>query len=165
MKRIVNALILALILAAIGTGTAWAALKEIPENKAQEKLQHATTGALPGDAKALEAALAAKSPVAYKILVIDSTEGEDKTAYLDRVAEKWGLPKADQLYLIIYTGSNYDIRFYMGANFRKNGVTVDEMLKLVRAQYLANSQKGLVADGLAKLIEAVNQRMATGSGM
>lgn len=69
---------------------------------------------LPGDAKALEQALQAASPVKYKVLVIDSTEGED----LDRVAESWGQPKADTLLLVLFTQDNYDLRFYMGANFR-----------------------------------------------
>jgi uncharacterized membrane protein YgcG len=149
----------ALAITAVLTGVTYAATRPIPEKQPQVALQNTTDVQLPGDAKALEAALQAGGPVQYKILVIDSSDGEDKTDYLDRVAEKWGLPAADTLYLVLYAKENYDIRFYMGANFRSGNVSVDEMLGMVRNLYLAKSQKGDTAGGLADLINAVNQRM------
>jgi uncharacterized membrane protein YgcG len=152
----------AVAMTAILAGVTYAATRTVPENQAEVVLQNTTESPLPGNADALSTVLKAQSPVKYKILVIDSTEGEDKTDYLDRVAEKWGVPAADTLYLVIYTKDNYDIRFYMGANFRTQGVTVDEMLALVRQQYLAGkNQKGDVSAALANLINAVNVRMSS----
>lgn len=150
----------ALAMTAVFAGVAYAAIRPVPENQPQVTLQNTTEAQLPGDGAALEEALKQSSPVQYKILVIDSTDEEDKTDYLDRVAEKWGLPGPDMLYLVIYTKENYDIRFYMGASFRTAGVTVDEMLGLVRTHYLAQKRDGDVSGALAELIAAVNHRMS-----
>jgi len=144
---------------ACSVGVAYAAGRPVPENVPGVAVQNTTGGQLPGNTAALEAALSATGPVKYKILVVDSTEGEDLTAYLDRVAAEWGVPGPDTLYLILYAGDNFNIRFYMGANFRTAGVDVDEMLSLVRTHYLAGKRGGDVAGALADLIGAVNQRM------
>lgn len=141
------------------TGVAMAANRPIPDPKPNTVFQSEVPEQLPGDQNAWKAALNAPSPVKYRVLVIDDTDGEDRTAYLDRMAEKWGLPAADELYLVLFTKANYDLRFYMGANFRAKGVTVDEMLSLARTHYFTKSQKGDVTGGLADLVTAVNQRM------
>jgi len=148
---------------ACSAGVAYAAMRPVPEMLPGVAVQNTTGVPLPGDQAALEAALSAPGPVQYKIVVIDSTEGEDPTAYLDRVAAEWGVPGPDTLYLIIYTEDNYNIRFYMGANFRAAGVDVDEMLTLVRTHYLAGKREGDVAGALADLIGAVNRRMGGGA--
>lgn len=144
-------------------GVALAANRPIPDPKPDTVFQSEVPDPLPGDQSAWKQALDAPSPVRYRVLVIDDTDGEDRTDYLDRMAEKWGLPAADQLYLVIFTKANYDLRFYMGANFRAKGVTVDEMLTLVRTHYFVKSQKGDVAGGLADLVNAVNRRMGGGA--
>ncbi len=160
MMRTVKTLLIVAAIALVFAGVAVAANRPVPENQAQAPVQNTLKSELPGDNSSLEKALLVESTVKYKILVIDSTDGEDKTAYLDRVAESWGQPKADTLLLVVFTQDNYDLRFFMGANFRTQNVSVDEMLKLVRGSYFAKSQKGNVAGGLADLITAVNARMA-----
>jgi uncharacterized membrane protein YgcG len=161
MKRFIPALIL-LLLALVGAGTALAAtLQPVPEVQKDQAIQVVNELAkLPGETKALDEALKAKGPVTYKILLVDTVGEEDPTAYLDRVAEKWGVPAADTLYLVIYTQQNYNMRFYMGANFRSKGVTVDEMLKITRETYFAKNRQGKATEGLIDLINAVNKRMA-----
>jgi len=160
MYRALKLTAAAVAISAVFAGAAYAAMRPVPENLPEAVLQNTTEAQLPGDAAALEEALKRTDPVRYKILVIDSADEEDKTDYLDRVAEQWGLPGADTLYLIIYTKDNYDIRFYMGADFRSANVSVDEMLGLVRTHYLAGKRGGDVAGALADLIGAVNQRMS-----
>jgi uncharacterized membrane protein YgcG len=161
MKRLIPALML-VTLALVGAGTALAAtLQTVPEIQKEQAVQAVNELAkLPGDTKALDEALKASSTVKYKILLVDTVGEEDPTAYLDRVAEKWGVPAADTLYLVIYTQQNYNLRFYMGANFRAKGVTVDEMLKITRATYFAKNRQGKATEGLVDLIQAVNKRMA-----
>ncbi|HLN62935.1 MAG TPA: hypothetical protein VK464_15440 [Symbiobacteriaceae bacterium] len=163
MMRTLKIAVVAVAATAVLAGVTYAATRPVPEQQPAVALQNPNGLALPGDMKALDLALQAQGPVKYKVLVIDSTDGEDKTAYLDRVAAEWQNPAADTLLLIIFTQDHYDIRFYMGANFRAKGVTVDEMLGMVRSQYFAGVRKGDVAGGLTSLIGAVNQRMSGGS--
>lgn len=47
----------------------------------------------------------------------------------------------------------------MGANFRQQNVTIEEMLGFLRKSYFPHSQKGDVAGGLSRLIRTVNDRM------
>jgi hypothetical protein len=161
MFRSMKITLAALSAVAVMAGVAFAAPRQIPEQLPAVSLQNPANLTLPGDVKALEAALAAGGPVAYKVLVIDSTDGEDLTAYLDRVAAEWQQPAQDTLLLVIFTRENYDLRFYMGPGFRARGVTVEEMLSLVRSQYFATkNQDGDVAGGLTNLIGAVSKRMS-----
>lgn len=148
---------------ALLTGVAYAATRTVPVNQPAVALQNPNALTLPGDVESLEQALKNPGSVKYKVLVIDSTDGEDKTAYLDRVAAEWKQPAADTLLLVIFTRDNYDIRFYMGASFRANGVSVDEMLSLVRSRYFAGVRKGDVAGGLVSLMAAVDERMGRGA--
>ncbi len=131
-----------------------------PEALAGPALQNRSGRELPGDLSRLAATLAAEGPVRYRILVVASAEGEDLTGYLDRVVAQWGPPEPDMLYLLIFAEQNYNIRFYMGADFRTSGVDVDEMINLVYANYLLGKRDGDVAGALARLIGAVNRRMA-----
>ncbi|HYF78160.1 MAG TPA: hypothetical protein VD973_13550 [Symbiobacteriaceae bacterium] len=128
--------------------------------KSPKTLQMETAATLPGNQTDLAAALKGPSPVSYKLLVIDENPA-DRTAYLDEVLAQWGWPAPSELLLVIYPKANYDLRFALGADFRENGVSVDEMLSLVRSEYFARSQKGDVYGGLAALAQAVNKRMAT----
>lgn len=161
MFRTVKVALAALGVTAVLAGAAYAAPRVIPEQLPAVALQNPANLALPGDVKALEAALAASGPVKYKVLVVDATEGEDLTAYLDRVAAEWQQPAQDTLLLVLFTQENYDLRFFMGPGFRAKGVTVEEMLSLVRSHYFATKNKGDVAGGLINLIGAVNERMGT----
>lgn len=157
MSRIIRVSMVAVVAAALLAGVAYAAPRMVPP-KQEQALVHTAADPLPGDAKALEQALKAHSEVHYRILTVDDA-GEDKTDWLDRVAAEWGEPRPDTLLLVIFARDNYDIRFYMGANFRSQDVTVDEMLKMVRTFYFPKSQKGDVAGGLASLVTEVNWRM------
>ncbi len=159
MIRSIRIAAVTVLTTAMLAGVAYAAMRPVPQNQPSAHLQNPAVLSLPGDVNRLEQVLQAPGPVNYKVLVIDSTDGEDKTAYLDRVAGEWNHPGADTLLLVLFTADNYDIRFFMGANFRANGVTVEEMLGLVRSQYFTGVRLGDVAGGLVSLVEAVNQRM------
>jgi len=162
MNRSIKVAVAAALATVLLAGVTYAAAsRPVPQNQPQAVIQNTTAVSLPGNTAALEQALgtAAPGPVTYKVLVIDSTEGEDKTDYLDRVAGEWGQPGASTLLLVIYTQDNYDIRFYMGANFRANGVTVDEMLGYVRTLYLPKARVKDAAGGLADLVNTANVRM------
>lgn len=114
---------------------------------------------LTGDREGLERVLAEESPINFKILVIDDVaDGEDRTAYLDRVAEEWDDPQPDTLLLIIFTQGNNDIRFFMGANFRRAEFTVEQMLDLVRTVYQPKVRTGDAAGALADFIDQVNRQ-------
>lgn len=164
MLRSFKLALLAGLLVAMVSGIAYAATRPVPEQVPGAKLQNTVGTQLPGDQAALDRYLNAAGPVNYKILVIETTDGEDKTAYLDRVAATWDEPKENTLLLVLFKQDNWDIRFFMGARFGQAKVSVNEMLTLVRQQYLARSQKGDVAGGLAALMEAVNQRMSAAQG-
>lgn len=129
-------------------------------DKSPKTVQMETAATLPGNQADLASALKGPSPVAYKLLVVDESPA-DRTAYLDEVLAKWEWPAANELLLVLFPKANYDLRFALGADFRQNGVTVEEMLTLVRSEYFARSQKGDVYGGLAALAQAVNKRMAT----
>lgn len=150
-------LLLTLAVTALAGGAAAAPLPVPP--RAEAGLQDTTGKGLPGAAAALQEALQAAAPVRYRVLVIDATDGMDRTAYLDRVLAEWGWPAADTLLLVVFRQANYDIRFAMGANFRQAGVTVDEMVQYVRTVYQPAVYKGDPAYALAALVGAVNQRM------
>ncbi|HYG56610.1 MAG TPA: hypothetical protein VD902_00885 [Symbiobacteriaceae bacterium] len=146
------------VVAQVATTGAAASPEPIPADKGAWLIVAAGTR-LPGDQAALEAAMEQPSPIHYKILVTDDAAGEDRTAYLDRVAQTWAQPAENTLLLVIFTAANNDIRFFMGHGFRQQGVTVDEMLGLVRTLYLPVASKGDAAGALAGLIRAVNTRM------
>lgn len=162
MSRLVKIGLIAVLTAGILTGITYAATRPIPENQPQTALQNTSATQLPGDAKAFEQALQPQASFKYKILVVDTTDGEDRTDYLDRVAASWAQPEADTLLLVLFREHNWDIRFYMGATFRQHNVTVAEMLGLVRETYLPKARVGNPAGGLADYLTAVNKRMGGG---
>jgi uncharacterized membrane protein YgcG len=154
-SRMISVFLFSLVMTALVCG---AALAAAPVPAKQDKpIVHAATAPLPGDMARLEKELAVQSNVKYKILVVDDTQGEDLTAYLDRVAAEWKEPAPESLLLVIAAKDNYNLRFFFGANLTQKGMTVEKMLELVRTHYFANSQKGEVAGGLAQLISAVNE--------
>lgn len=128
-------------------------------DRTEEQVQLAPTAVLTGSQAELEAALREESSVAYKILVVDENPA-DRTAYLDEVLADWGWPAANEAFLVIFPQANYDIRFALGANFRASYLSVDEMLRLVRTEYLSRSRKDDASGALAALIRAVNRRMS-----
>lgn len=115
---------------------------------------------LTGDVAALEQKLAQAGPVRYRILVVDDANGSDKNDYVGLLATKWNEPRADTLLLVIFAREGFDIRFYMGTNFHTKGVTVADLLGMIRGQYFPKTSKGDAAGGLIALIQAVDQRMS-----
>lgn len=125
---------------------------------AQPAEPKAAVPGLPGDQTGLRLALSEPSAVKYEIVVVEEPVA-DRTAYLDQVLAARSWPDAEMLVLIIFAGDNHDIRFAMGSVFFKQQVSVDEMLGLVRGQYLAKARAGDPSAGLMELIRAVNQRL------
>lgn len=158
MTRIFRLALVCALLAAALAGTAYAATRRVPPNDPALLIQNTSTP-LPGNTKALDSVLTASSTVKYKLLVIEETGGEDMTAYLDRVAADWQMPGHDQLLLVVFTKASYDIRFFMGADFRSKGLDVQEMLGYVRTFYFSKVRAGDPAGGLADYISVVNARM------
>jgi hypothetical protein len=111
------------------------------------------------DAGVVRAAISAPSAVTYRVVNVGATEHPDLSAYLDDLMAKSNWPGANDLVLVVFAGHNNDIRFGMGSLFRQKGVTVEEILSLVRTHYLPEARKGEPEMGLANLIGAVNRRM------
>lgn len=108
-------------------------------------------GTLPGDSKALEAALSAPSPLSYQIEVVTEPV-DDLTKYLDDRLAKNG-PGPNELLFLLFATKNYDIRFGMGA--MSPPLSPDQVYAQVKAHYLSN--KTDPAGGMAALITALNQ--------
>ncbi|HEY3364446.1 MAG TPA: TPM domain-containing protein [Symbiobacteriaceae bacterium] len=114
---------------------------------------------LPGDQAGLTAALKQTASVQFQIVTAADVGGPTKDAYLDKLLadKKW--PETNMLVLVVYPQDNYDIRFAMGGAFFEKRFTIDDMLGLVRSNYLPRARKEDPAGGLADLIRAINQRM------
>lgn len=90
MPGILRLTLVSTLIAASLAGVAWAATAAIPEKHPTAVVQGVP--ALPGDKKTLADELSKRSSVRYKVLVAEDVGAEDKTAYLDRVAEAWKDP-------------------------------------------------------------------------
>lgn len=97
--------------------------------------------------------------------IVQSVEGaptpDERTAFLDQVLAEWGWPGTNTMLLLHFPEANNDIRFAMGPGFRQNGLTVDEMLKLVRGKYLPAAHSGDIEGALKGLMQAISQRMGS----
>ncbi|HYG56738.1 MAG TPA: hypothetical protein VD902_01530 [Symbiobacteriaceae bacterium] len=164
MKRVAVMFMAVLLLMTAAIGTALAAERAVPL-KDSGTFTADTQSTLPGDAGAVKQALAERSTVRYRILIVDDVAGESREAYLDRVLAAWGWPPADTLQLVIFTQANYDLYFAMGADFAKAGMGVPDMLKQIHEVYLPDVRNGDPALGLAKLIRALNARMMPAAGL
>jgi len=149
MFRFVKTGLLAVLAVSILTGVSCAAMSPIPE---KQPVVMQPVGRIPGDVQAMEAIRQGEAPFQIKILVADSADGEDRTEYLDRVATARGGPAADTLLLLLFKEHNWDTRFSMG-------LTLEEMLGLVRQHYLPGARAGEPASGLADYLKAVIERM------
>lgn len=117
-------------------------------------------GGLAGSREALMDSLKAPTAVHYTVLVYDDLTVEDRTAFLEQYLTENGWPAPDTLLLMIFPRHNHDIRFAMGTNLTKNGMTAEEMLAIIRGPYFGVVRKGDPARALVEMIEAVNRRMA-----
>lgn len=113
---------------------------------------------LPGDQTGLKLALTEPSAVKYEIVVVQEPVA-DRTAYLDQLMADRKWPEAEMLVLVIFAGDGHDVRFGMGPIFFQQKVTVDEMLTLVREQYLPKARTGDPAAGLMELVRSINKRI------
>lgn len=97
--------------------------------------------------------------------IVQSVQGaptpDERTAFLDQVLAEWGWPGPNTMLLLHFPEANDDIRFAMGPGFRQNGLTVDEMLKLVRGQYLPAAHAGDIEGALNGLMQTISQRMGS----
>ncbi|HYG60066.1 MAG TPA: hypothetical protein VD902_18525 [Symbiobacteriaceae bacterium] len=160
-RRLALALTGAAVLAAVGTTAAFAAARPVPRREPQATLQAGGAPGLPGNDRALKQALQVQSPVTYRVMRVDEAVAPgDRTARLERVAAEWGVPAGNELYLVVFAQDNYDVRFYMGPTFGERGVTVEEMLALVRWHYHPRAQAADPAGALADLMAAVTARMS-----
>lgn len=157
MKKMVIALIAAVLLATVGVGAALAADLKVPAKDTTAKVQSLEAGEISAEAKA---AIEEASAVKYKVLMVTDSLPEDRTAYLDRVLEEWGWPAHDELLLVVFTKGNYDVRFAMGADFRAKGVTVDEMVGYIHNTYVPELRKGDAGKAMAAFVRQINKRMA-----
>lgn len=144
-------------------GLARAAAVPAPEPAA---VQDASSRPLPpAERQRLEEAVRAHSgPEQYKILIIDSSQPQDLTAYLDAVVAAWGLP-ANQLLLVVASQDQHRIRFALGTDLTaKWGVSVDFMLQVLQQHYNPAVAAGRPVDGLVALVEAVHRQVVAAGG-
>jgi hypothetical protein len=153
---------LAAVLLLTLTGTALAAPRPVPAPPAPgSAIVDVSSRGLAGDRAALDQAMAESSAIHPRILVVDDTgDGRSLTDYLELVADQWGEPRHNSLLLVVFTGRNNNIRFWMGADMIRAGITVDEMLDWLHMIYFDRTHLGDPAGGLARLIRRVNLRMA-----
>jgi len=111
------------------------------------------------DATVVRAAIAQPSVVTYRVVNVGETEGPDLSNYVDDLMSKSNWPAQNDLVLVVFAAHNHDIRFGMGNLFWQKGVTVEEILDLVRLHYLPEARKGQPEVGLVDLIGAVNRLM------
>lgn len=160
MFRLPKLLLVSLLLMIALTASAAAGGRPPVPDKSNDVLTNQSAAQLLGNVERLKQELAAHSSIRYRILIVDNAGNESMTDYLDRVSAQWQEPGPDTLLLVLFAEENWDIRFYMGANFRQLGGSVDEMLGLLHTYYFPLSQKGNVAGGLARLVAAVNDRFS-----
>ena len=115
--------------------------------------------ALPGNQADLKAALAEPSAIAYQIQVIDDDPTPDVTTYFDSWLERGNAPTGNTLLLAVFSRSHYDIRFALGPALSARHLSVDDLLSAVRSEYLPAARDGDPAQGLARLVRAVNQKL------
>lgn len=154
-----RALILSVLLVFVAAVTAAAAPVPVPESDPSPML-FVGQARLKGETAALGKLLMGPSPVRYRFIFVEDIGDEDREAYLDRVLAASGWPAPDQLLLVIFTKANHDVRFAMGANFAAAGVTVSEMVGLLRTEFFPVVHSTDPAQALARFVGAVNQRMA-----
>lgn len=164
MRKMAMAIMTTALVATVGVGAALATDLTVPKKEPSVVQAQSITG-ISGKVDEAKAALAEPSAVRYKILVATDSLPEDRTAYLDRVLEQWGWPEPDELLILLFAEGNYDIRFAMGADFVRQGVTVEEMLGFVRNTYLPELRKSDPSRALAGLVRAVNKRTAPEGGL
>jgi len=164
MRRSLSALLAVAVLSASVVLTGCASKSRAgsatkPEQQSVPAAQPTVPVELPGNAADLASALAEKAPVKYRIVTVSDTQGKDTSGYFDQALEQSGALASDTLLLMVFLKANYDIRFAMGADFAAKQVMVEDVLGLVRSEYLGEARKGDPAAGLAKLVRAVNQRV------
>lgn len=119
-----------------------------------------TMPAVAGNAEELKLALTEPAQIRYYIRVLPDIGSKSiDEAFADLDAEV-GKLESNVLLLAIFPQKNHDIRFAMGPIFTQKKVSVDEMLALVRSEYLPEARKQDPATGLSRLIRSVNQRIA-----
>jgi len=111
------------------------------------------------DAGTVRSAISSPSVVTYRVVNVGATEHSDLSVYLDDLMAKSNWPGPNDLVLVVFAGHNHDIRFGLGNLFRQKGVTVEEILGLVRTHYLPEAIKGQPELGIADLVGAINRRM------
>lgn len=112
-----------------------------------------------GDMAALKGALSEPSAVKYTIRVVADTGGKDATAAFEGLEAQVGKLEPDVMLIAVFPGLNHDMRFALGAAFHQKQVTPEDVLTLVRSEFLPEARKADPATGLAKLIRSVNNRM------
>ncbi len=112
-----------------------------------------------GNFAELKKAMLEPSKVRYDIRLIADTGGKDATAAFEELEAKVGKLEPNVMLIVIFPGLNHDTRFALGADFNAKQVTAEDVLALVRSDYLPEARKDDPANGLAKLIRSINSRM------
>lgn len=111
-------------------------------------------GAIPGNSKALEAALSAPATLSYRIEIV-SEPVADQSKYLDDRLAKGGLG-ANELLFVLFAGNNWNLHFGLGA--MNPPLPADQVYAQVKAVYQPKAKAGDPAGGLADLVNALNHR-------
>ncbi|MFO7172842.1 MAG: TPM domain-containing protein [Bacillota bacterium] len=153
-------LALALVGWLLGAGLALAA-PEVPPLLPDPIQDVSSTPLTAAEREELAALLASlRGPVRYKILIIDSSRPQGLEEYLEAVWSAWDLP-GDTVLLVVARQESHAIRFYLGGEAGRHGITVDSALAAIRQHYSPAVREGGLAAGLKALVTELH-RQATG---
>ncbi|MCG0238643.1 MAG: TPM domain-containing protein [Firmicutes bacterium] len=144
----------------LGTSLALAA-PEVPPLLPDPIQDISSTPLTEAEREELDATLASlRGPVRYKILIIDSSKPQGLEEYLEAVWSEWRLPN-DTVLLVVARQDGNAIRFYLGGEAGRHGITVDSALAAIRQHYAPAVREGGLAAGLKALVAELH-RQATG---
>jgi hypothetical protein len=124
------------------------------------KVEPNKPAAIPGDTAQLQSTTSQLRHFEAVLTVVDHPVSGDKTEYLDQLLKQRAQPRSNQLVLVLFAKDGWDIRFALGGEFSQRGVTVAEVLDLVRSQYFVGVRNGDPAAGAAAFLQALDQKMA-----
>jgi hypothetical protein len=114
----------------------------------------APDGTIPGNSKALEAALSSPATLSYKIEIVNEPVADPAKYLDDRLAK--GAPGANELLFVLFAGNNWNLHFGLGAMNPPLGA--DQVYAQVKALYQPKAKAGDPAGGLADLVNGLNHR-------
>lgn len=113
---------------------------------------------LPVSEGMIRQAVAAPSPVGYQVTVVSDRQGRSQEDWLKEASG----PKVDAkaMVIVVFKEKGYPLLFALGDYFAQKSITDQAMREMVATHYAPSAQAGDPSTGVARLVEAVNKRLA-----